>query len=169
MAVGSAVVACVLVALTLYRFGFSAIGVTWSAAQVLLVVIALVDASTRRIPNRIVLPASLVAVALRAAFAPSSAPRAIVTAALVLVLFGAFAVATRSFGLGDVKLAALLGLLLGTKVLPALLLGATAGGIAAVAVLLSRRGTRRDTIAYGPYLCLGAALTVLALGPPPLV
>jgi prepilin signal peptidase PulO-like enzyme (type II secretory pathway) len=61
-------------------------------------------------------------------------------------------------------------LVLGKVVLLALALGTGAGAIAAVAVLI-RRGAagRRTTIAYGPYLALGAALGIVAFGPPPLV
>jgi leader peptidase (prepilin peptidase)/N-methyltransferase len=71
--------------------------------------------------------------------------------------------------MGDVKLAALLGLLLGKVLLPSLLIGVVAGGVASAIVVATGRTGRKEAIAYGPYLCLGAALGILAFAPPHLV
>lgn len=61
--------------------------------------------------------------------------------------------------MGDVKLAAALGALVGFPyVIPALMAGILLGGIAALILLLSRRVGRKDYIAYGPYLALGGWL-----------
>jgi leader peptidase (prepilin peptidase)/N-methyltransferase len=166
---GGAITAGVLVGLTFLRFGLGAVGCAWAVVQLLLVFVALVDVSTRRIPNHVTLPAAVVTLALRGSFVPSSLSHAVVAAAVTFVLCLVFAVVSGGFGMGDVKLAALLGLLLGTKVLPALVLGVVAGGIASTAVLVARRGRRGGTIAYAPYLCLGGALTVLLFHPPPLI
>jgi prepilin signal peptidase PulO-like enzyme (type II secretory pathway) len=72
-------------------------------------------------------------------------------------------------GLGDVKLEAALGALLGyPAVLAAMLAGIMAGGVAAAVLLLTRRAGRKDAFAYGPYLALGAWLVytrVLGLWP----
>ena len=70
--------------------------------------------------------------------------------------------------MGDVKLAGLIGLLLGTAALPALFVGVVAAGAASLVVLASSR-KRGRTIAYAPYLCFGAAIAILAFGPPALV
>jgi leader peptidase (prepilin peptidase)/N-methyltransferase len=69
-------------------------------------------------------------------------------------------------GMGDVKLALLLGAALGGAVLPALFLGTLAGAAAAV-VVLARRGlqARRTTMPYGPFLAFGAIATILLLAP----
>ena len=70
-------------------------------------------------------------------------------------------------GLGDVKLAALLGLLLGWLSIPQVLYGPLAafllGGLLSVALLASRRATRKSYIAFGPHMLLGAALGFLLL------
>lgn len=71
--------------------------------------------------------------------------------------------------MGDVKLAGLLGLVLGRAALPGLFLGVVAGGIASAASLLTHRGERGRTIAYGPYLCLGGAVATLVATVPPLM
>jgi leader peptidase (prepilin peptidase)/N-methyltransferase len=72
--------------------------------------------------------------------------------------------------MGDVKLAAALGFVLGKVVLPALVLGTAVGAAAGLAVIARQgRAGRRATIAYGPYLALGGASAILLFGPPPLV
>jgi leader peptidase (prepilin peptidase)/N-methyltransferase len=66
------------------------------------------------------------------------------------------------FGFGDVKLGALIGLIVGfPAVLTALLAGMVLGGIGAAAMLLSGRAKMRSAIAYGPYLASGAILGLL--------
>jgi prepilin signal peptidase PulO-like enzyme (type II secretory pathway) len=62
-----------------------------------------------------------------------------------------------AMGLGDVKLAAATGALVGwPTVIAALILGIVAGGLAALFLLLTHRAGRKDYFAYGPYLALGA-------------
>ena len=170
LAVAAAAAASALVVLTLRHYGVTALGAAWSGAQLLLVFVAAFDVMTRRIPNRVTAPAALVVLALRAAFEHSTLPAAAAAGAIAFGAFFLFALLTRGgIGMGDVKLVGLLGLLLGKAVLPALLLGVVAGGIGSLVVLVARSGGRGHTFAYGPYLCLGAALGILAFGPPPLV
>ena len=60
-------------------------------------------------------------------------------------------------GMGDVKLAGLIGLMTGLDgVILAMTVGILAGGLAALALLASRRFDRKATMAYAPYLALGA-------------
>lgn len=64
-----------------------------------------------------------------------------------------------AMGAGDVKLAAVLGAALGfPDIVTALLWGVLAGGLAALALLVTRRAGRKEYMAYGPYLALGAWL-----------
>jgi leader peptidase (prepilin peptidase)/N-methyltransferase len=164
-AVGSA-----LVAATLLHFGLRGQGAAWAAAQLLLCFLAVFDVATRRVPNRVTLPAAAAALILRAVLAPSSLVEAVAAGATAFAVFLVIAVLTRGgLGMGDVKLAGLLGLLLGRAVLPALLIGVILGGVASAAVFVMRRNGRGRTIAYAPYLCLGGSVAILALGPPPLV
>jgi leader peptidase (prepilin peptidase)/N-methyltransferase len=73
-------------------------------------------------------------------------------------LLGLIALVTRgAMGAGDVKFAAALGAGLGYPlILPALFYGIVAAGVAALLLLVTRRARRRDFMAYGPYLALGA-------------
>jgi leader peptidase (prepilin peptidase)/N-methyltransferase len=64
-----------------------------------------------------------------------------------------------AMGTGDVKLAAALGAVLGYPlVLRGLFWGIVAAGLAALFLLATGRAGRKDTMAYGPYLALGAWL-----------
>jgi leader peptidase (prepilin peptidase) / N-methyltransferase len=155
------------VVLTLRRFGFTGNGIAWTATQVLLGSVAIWDLRTRRILNVVVLPASLVVVALRVVFVPSALPETLVAGVTAFAVFVVLAVAFRGgLGMGDVKLAGLLGLLLGRAAVGALLAGVVAGGVAAALLVASGRAGRKSTFAYGPYLALGGALWILFGSPP---
>jgi prepilin signal peptidase PulO-like enzyme (type II secretory pathway) len=159
-----------LVYLTLSKFGVGGLGVAWSLAQLLLVFLACFDWVTQRIPNWATLPAMAVVLVLRGVFVPGTLPEALIAGAAGFAGFFLLVIVTRGgFGMGDVKLVGLLGLLLGTALLPALFVGIVVGGIASAIVALAKPGGRKQAIAYGPYLCFGAALAILAFSPPPLV
>jgi leader peptidase (prepilin peptidase)/N-methyltransferase len=67
-----------------------------------------------------------------------------------------------AMGAGDVKLAALIGVVMGfPQVLAALILGAMAGGLGALLVLATGKGGLKSYIPYGPFLCLGPILILL--------
>jgi leader peptidase (prepilin peptidase)/N-methyltransferase len=159
-----------LVYLTFARFGAGGLATAWSLAQLLLVFIACFDLVTHRIPNRVTMPAIVVVLVLRAVFATGTLPEALIAGIAGFAAFFLLVIVTRGgFGMGDVKLAGLLGLLLGKALLPSLLFGVVFGGIASAVVALAVRGGHRKAIAYGPYLCAGAALGILAFGPPHLI
>jgi prepilin signal peptidase PulO-like enzyme (type II secretory pathway) len=62
-----------------------------------------------------------------------------------------------ALGMGDVKLAGVIGLMTGyPDVLWALIIGALVGAGAAIVLLISRKATRKTAIAYAPYLAFGA-------------
>jgi len=158
-----------LVALTLQHYGLTANGILWAGAQVLLTFIAAFDFLTRRILNVVLLPAAVAALVLRGAFVPSSLLECCLAGVIAFVCFVVLAVAFRGgLGMGDVKLAGFLGFLLGGAVVAALIGGCVLGGVAAAALIAGGRANRASTFAYGPYLALGAALTIVFGSPPPL-
>jgi leader peptidase (prepilin peptidase)/N-methyltransferase len=161
--------ALVLGVATVLVRGSNANAFCWAAVQGLLVVIAAEDLRTRRIPNAITGPAVLAVILLRVAFASSELPVTLIAGIATFGVFLGIAIVARGgFGMGDVKLAGLLGMLLGASVVPALLIGTIAGAIASIVVLLRSR-SRRAAFAYGPYLCVGAAVVILAWSVPHLV
>ena len=134
--------------------------------------LAVIDARTKRLPNRIVFPLyGLGAVGLTLASALghdwSRLLAAAVSAALVYGLFWLFWF-FGPMGFGDVKLVGVLGLFLGWAGLPAvfigLILGMFAATFTALGLMILRRATLKTEIAYGPYLIGGswAALAVQA-------
>lgn len=93
---------------------------------------------------------------------------ALIAVAIFLVFFALAALIYRNlrvvpFGLGDVYLAGMIGVMVGVPraVLVALFYGILLGGLAVLVLPLLGRVKRRDPIAYGPYLCLGALLALM--------
>jgi leader peptidase (prepilin peptidase)/N-methyltransferase len=149
-----------LAVIAVIRHGLDAVGLAWAGSIVLLTALAAIDVVTRRVPNAITIPAGLVIVALRLAFQRGELAETLVAAAVAFAVFFLLAVLMRGgLGMGDVKLAALIGLLLGRSAAEALFIGILAGGIASVAIY-ARTRSRRSTLAYAPYLCGGAALVI---------
>ena len=149
------------------RYGFSGAGLVAAFTCATLVVLSVIDVESRRLPDRIVLPAALIVLLAHLALAPdrwaSWVGAALGTAAFLFVLALVY---PAGLGGGDVKLALLLGAALGGAILPALLLGTLAGAVAAV-VLLVRHGARarRMAMPFGPFLAFGAIATLLLLAP----
>jgi leader peptidase (prepilin peptidase)/N-methyltransferase len=168
--VTAVVVAGALIAVTFVAVHPPANAAAYAVVQVLLVAIATVDLEQRKIPNELVIALAVVAIVARAIAERSHLLGSAVSGLIVFAVALALAnLARGGLGMGDVKLAAALGLVLGKVVLLALLVGSTAGAVAALAVLVRQgKAGRRTTIAYGPYLALGAALAILVFSPPPL-
>jgi leader peptidase (prepilin peptidase)/N-methyltransferase len=155
---------------TFVHLGHDANAALWACVQVVLVALAAIDVATRRLPNVLTVPTALAALLLRAAFERDHLAEVAIAGVVAFAGFFLLALLMRGgFGMGDVKLAAMLGFLLGWTVWQALALGIVAGGLASLVLLLARRATLRGTIAYGPYLALGGAVAILAFNPPPLV
>jgi leader peptidase (prepilin peptidase)/N-methyltransferase len=164
-------VAIALVVATLARYRVNANGVSWAVVHVVLVVLAVYDLATRRLPNVITLPGALIAIAMRVAFERSALVEVVIAGVAAFLVFALLAIIRPGgLGMGDVKLAGMLGCFLGTAVVPGLLIGTLLGGVAAVALLAARsRATLNTHIAYGPYLAFGGAVAILGFHPPPLV
>jgi leader peptidase (prepilin peptidase)/N-methyltransferase len=128
-------------------------------AVVTLVLLAFVatDLERRVLPNRLMVPALVLAVVLSWAWPDRSAPDSVAGGVVGLAVMGTMYVIFPGFGLGDVKLATLLGLVSGASdAVPALLVAMLAGGIGGGALLVLQRAGPHSTMAYGPYLAIGA-------------
>jgi leader peptidase (prepilin peptidase)/N-methyltransferase len=130
----------------------------------MLAAITLTDLERRIIPNVILLAGALAGVGLVAATDPSSLPDRLIAAAaaggLLLVIGLAY---PRGMGMGDVKLAAVMGLYLGAAVAPALLIAVLAGTLVGVGVMLTRgAGARKVAVPFGPFLAFGGVVALLA-------
>ena len=125
-----------------------------------LVVLSVIDANHRIVPNRIVVPAAGIALVAHTAIDPTLAWLAwslVAAGALFLVVLAY----PRGLGMGDVKLALLLGAMLGASVTVALMVGLFAALVPA-AVLVSRHGAsaRKMGVPLVPFLSLGAVLAL---------
>jgi leader peptidase (prepilin peptidase) / N-methyltransferase len=130
----------------------------------MLLAITLTDLERRLIPNKILLVGGLVGLAIAAATDPASLlERGIAAAAAGGLLFAVALAYPRGMGMGDVKLAAVMGFYLGRSVAPALLIAFAAGSLFGL-VLIARRGAaaRKQAVPFGPFLALGGVLGLLA-------
>lgn len=138
------------------------------------IALALIDIDTHRLPDAIVLPAYVIGGVLLAAGAlllddPVAIGRAGVGVGSMLLLYLTLAlVRPGGMGLGDVKLAGVLGLFLGFLGWGELVVGAFAGfvlgGLFAIGLLLSRRAGRTSGIPFGPWMVAGAWVGIVGGG-----
>lgn len=150
----------------LVHFGLDARGLISLIFVVGLVAIGFIDAEHRTIPNRIVLPLTAAVLLLQLVFFPGQALEWLVAAVGAAVVLGLPAfVRPGSIGMGDVKLAFLLGAGLGQAVITALFLGSLAA-VPAALWILARRGfdARKETIPLGPFLAAGGILALFVGG-----
>ena len=166
-----------LAVLCAWRLGTSSVAemlvyVVWFAWMVAL---SAIDLEHMRLPDALVLPGFIVGVAIVSVISvvdgnPARIRYALVgSAASFAVLLAAHLVSPRGMGFGDVKFSAVLGLAVGWRadsvaqslslVLWSLLLGFGAGSVLGIALLIARR--RNQPFPFGPFLALGAGITVL--------
>ena len=135
---------------------------------VLLAVLARVtvsDLEARRIPNRVTLPAGVLALLIGLVLDPSGVPGQILAGLATGAFLTLFALLSRGgLGMGDAKLGLVLGLYLGHLVLLAMVVGLVSSAIFSVGVLAVRglRAGARTAIPLGPFLALGGAVALLA-------
>jgi leader peptidase (prepilin peptidase)/N-methyltransferase len=140
---------------------------TWIglAFVLLLVPIAFIDLEHRIIPNKLTGLGAVTALALVALLRPHDLPEHLAAAAGGggFLLIAAIA-KPGGMGMGDVKLAGVMGLFLGAAVVPALFAALIAGSLVGVA-LMARGGladARGTTIPFGPWLAVGGLVGLFA-------
>jgi leader peptidase (prepilin peptidase) / N-methyltransferase len=144
----------------------SAVGIALSVVLILLVVpAALIDLEYRIIPNEITALGAVLAIAIGLALDPAGEPERLIAglAAGGFLLAAALAYPA-GMGMGDVKLAGMIGLFLGASVAPALLIALIAG-VCVGATIIARKGAaegRKTAVPFGPFLALGALVAVFA-------
>jgi len=155
-------VTALLVAGCVWKFGPTADAALAAFFCLVLVVVSAIDLEHLIIPNRIVLPAAAVVLAANTALHPS--PEWILGAVGASgFLFAAALAYPRGMGMGDVKLALLMGAMLGRTVPVALMAGMLAAIVPGV-VLIARHGSagRKMKIPFGPFLAFGAVVALFA-------
>jgi len=146
-------------------------GVDWDLAwqlplAAILVAVAAIDLDLHIIPNKIVYPAAIWGVVSAVLIRVGSLPELAAWGAGAFLFFLLAAlVYPAGMGMGDVKLAGVLGLYLGSSVLPAMLVAFLSGSLLGVALLV-RHGSdaRKMGVPFGPFLALGGIVALL-VGP----
>ncbi len=130
-----------------------------------LVLLTATDLHVRLIPNVIVLPATVVLLAAQIALYPDMTIEWVLSGLFAgLFLFLPLLVFPTGMGMGDVKLAALLGVVLGKSVAAAIFLGILSAAVYSLVLLLKEgMSARKKTFAYGPFLAI-AGIVVLLIG-----
>jgi leader peptidase (prepilin peptidase)/N-methyltransferase len=149
-----------LVAACFIVFGLTGEAVVAAFACAVLVAISAIDLEHRIVPNRIVLPAAAIVLVAQTALEPSP-EWALGALGAAGFLFVAALFYPAGMGMGDVKLALLLGALLGRLVPVALMVGMVAALVPSV-VLLARHGSaaRKMGIPFAPFLAFGAVVAL---------
>ncbi len=155
-----ALTAALCVGAVLAHHGAAAVAL--SIGLILIVVpAALIDLEHRIIPNRITALGAVVALALGSALEPAGEPARLIAclAAGGLLLLAALAY-PRGMGMGDVKLAAVMGLFLGSAVAPAMLIALLSGVVLGAGVIASKgvHAGRKTAVPFGPFLAFGAVV-----------
>src|SRR3954451_17888393 len=154
LATGLLVAGCVL------RFGVTPEAALAAGFCAVLVVLSAIDIEHRKVPNRIVVPAAALALIAHTAIDPSPewAIGAVAAAGFLFVLALAY---PAGMGMGDVKLALLLGAVLGRSVGIGIMLGTIAALVPSI-VLFARHGSaaRKMAIPFVPFLALGSVVAL---------
>ena len=130
----------------------------------MLAIVTLTDLEQRIIPNKVLIAGAVLCLAIAIPTDPAGVPERLIAAAVAGGLFFLVALAyPAGMGLGDVKLAATMGLFLGRAVAPAILAALLVGSLVGVA-LIARYGARarKMAIPFGPFLALGGVIGLLA-------
>jgi leader peptidase (prepilin peptidase) / N-methyltransferase len=130
----------------------------------MLAAITLTDIERQVIPNSILAVGAVAGLLLAVATDPASLPERAIAAVgaggLLLIVGLAY---PRGMGMGDVKLAAVMGLYLGSAVAPALMVAVFSGALVGAVVMAVRgSGARKLKVPFGPFLALGGVVGLLA-------
>ena len=148
----------------LLRYDVTGPGAVAASLAALLVVLTAIDLERRVLPNAIVLPAIAVALPAQLLLAPDRwLEWTLAAGGAALVLCFPLVLGRAGIGMGDVKLAFLLGLVLGQGVMLAILVASLAV-LPVALILLARHGgaAMRMGVPFGPVLGLGAVVALLA-------
>ncbi len=130
----------------------------------MLIAVADIDVEHRIVPNKILLPMAVWGIAGTAIVHTSAMLEALAAGggAFAFLLLAAL-IHPRGMGMGDVKLAGVMGLYLGVSIVPALFLAFLSGSVVGIA-LLARHGAagRKKGVPFAPFLALGGVAALIA-------
>ncbi|MEA2481577.1 MAG: leader peptidase (prepilin peptidase) / N-methyltransferase [Thermoleophilaceae bacterium] len=130
----------------------------------MLIAVAAIDLEHRIVPNKILLPAAVFGAGAAALLRADHLPSLAIAAAGAFVFFLLAALAyPAGMGMGDVKLAGVMGLFLGLSVVPALFVAFVSGTVVGI-VVIAREGAggRKKGVPFAPFLAFGGIVGLLA-------
>jgi leader peptidase (prepilin peptidase)/N-methyltransferase len=137
-------------------FGFERQTVIAAIASVVLTILAAIDIEHRVLPNRIVVPATLVILALQLLLFPGDAVQWLLAGLAAAAFLAAPLIFRRdAMGLGDIKLAVLLGTIVGWDVFGAIVIGCFAIVPFALWMRVRQGSIKGATLPFGPFLAFG--------------
>jgi leader peptidase (prepilin peptidase) / N-methyltransferase len=156
------IAAAALATAALVYFGPTAHAIGAAFILVVVAIVTVVDLEERRIPNRIVLPATAVALGVQIALDPAQAPTLLAwSLGAGLFFYLPMLLFRGGMGMGDVKLAVFLGAAFADVVVAAIAVAVFASFLAALAVLLlNGAAARKSAMPFAPFLALGAAVAI---------
>ncbi len=159
-----------LFAIFAWRFGATPVLLIRSLWLAVLVQVIFFDFEHRLILDRVLVPSAVAALLLSLVTPQLGWVEALATGVVTGLVFLAIAVLggvvfkAEAMGLGDVKFSVLIGLMVGfPAILSAVLSGVILAGAIAIGLVLLRIRTMKDSIAYGPFLAMGALLALYRL------
>ena len=171
----AAVVGAVASTAVVLRFGASADLPAWVWFVLVGLLLGVVDVREHRLPNRVLLPGTALAVLLLTGAALASGRWEDLVRGLLAglacsgLLLGMALISPSGLGMGDVKLVGLTGLFLGwlgwPSVITGLFLGFLAQGLLGLCLLAVRRTGLKTDLPFGPALLAGALAAALLAGP----
>ncbi len=154
-----------LAALLFWRFGWQPILPVAFIYSAVLIAIAVIDLNHQLILNKLTYPFMLIALIVNF-FVPNLFSLHNLLFGLLggavgfLILFVPALIYRKGMGLGDVKMAALIGLMTGfPNMIVAVFGGILLGGVVAIILLLFKKKSRKEGIPFGPYLSLATIIT----------
>ena len=136
----------------------------WLPFVAVLIAVAGIDLDHRIIPNKILLPAAIWGLGATIAFRPDNVDDSLIAGGIAFTALLLAAVAyPAGMGMGDVKLAGVMGIYLGSGIAPAMLAAFLAGSLVGLAIIAREgRDARKKGVPFGPFLALGGLIGVFA-------
>jgi leader peptidase (prepilin peptidase) / N-methyltransferase len=136
----------------------------WLPFAAMLIAVAGIDLDHRIIPNKILLPAAIWGLAATIAFRPDNVDDALIAGGIA---FAALLLAALAYpagmGMGDVKLAGVMGIYLGSGVAPAMLVAFLTGSLVGLLIIAREgRDARKKGVPFGPFLAIGGLVGIFA-------
>ncbi|MGQ4806840.1 Type 4 prepilin-like proteins leader peptide-processing enzyme [Candidatus Entotheonellaceae bacterium PAL068K] len=146
-----------------YQLGLSVQSVVLMLLTTVLLIVSCIDLAHQVIPDALTLPGIIVGLLVSSLLTPVGLLNAVAGVGLGWGLFLMISILSRGgMGGGDIKLIAMIGAFLGWHaVLITTLLGALLGTLIGIALMILRKKGRKDPLPFGPFLALGALVTMV--------